>query len=400
MNLLLSSYSFGAGRGSEAGVGWNVARGLALRGHKVTVITTREFSSSNRDAIEKENLNIRLVEEDCGVTHYPSGSSYRKWQRNVGRIINREAASQHYDLIHHVTFNQYRDILDVFSARLPYLIGPVGGAELIPRPLFTYGDMPLRMRIKESLRYCALDALPLITRSRAHKAAGLILASNRPTAERLARLPMRPIVCPAIAIHEDEILKQPAAAQEKSYILFDGGLARPQKGTWLALRALCRLWQNGYQVPIRMVGIKQEDKKIILDYARKINLPAQALQLEEQVSRATMLQYMQGAAIMLSCVYRDSGSMALLEALAQGSRLVCLDIPSQEWLPPSFCHKVAVESSSETMETALAQAVQHELTQPPHSTEWHAERVLWLKTHMTWEARISTLESYYKQLLS
>ncbi len=400
MNLLLSSYSFGAGRGSEAGVGWNVARGMALRGHKVTVITTREFSSSNKDSIEKEKLNIRLVEEDCGVTHYPSAASYRKWQRNVGRIIRRETSAQHYDLIHHVTFNQYRDIHDVFSADIPYLIGPVGGAELIPGPLFTYGDMPLRMRIKERLRYFPLDALPLITNCRAHKAPGIVLASNISTAERLRRLPMHPIVCPAIAIHQQEIIEAPTTTPKDSYILFDGGLARPQKGTWLALRALSRLWHSGHQVPIRMVGIKPADKEIILRYARQINLPAQALQLEEQVSRATMLQYMQGAAVMFSCVYRDSGSMALLEALAQGSRIVCLDIPSQKWLPAEFCHKVAVEDTSEAMETALARAMRHELTDSPRSPEWHAERALWLRTHMTWEARISTLESYYKQLLT
>ena len=68
MNILLSSYSFGAGRGSEAGVGWNVAKGLALRGHTVTVLTTSEFSSGNRSAIEQEELNITLIEEDCGIS--------------------------------------------------------------------------------------------------------------------------------------------------------------------------------------------------------------------------------------------------------------------------------------------------------------------------------------------
>ena len=344
-------------------------------------------------------MNIKLVEEDCGVMRYPCSDSYRKWQRNVGYIINRESAANKYDLIHHVTFNQYRSIRDVFSVKLPYLIGPVGGAELIPRPLFNYGDMPLRMRIKEQLRYCALDALPLISRCRAHKAPGIILASNSPTAARLRRLPIQPIVCPAIAIHENEIIEQPTNHQESSYILFDGGLDRPQKGTWLALRALCRLWQNGYRVPIRMVGVKQTDRKIILSYARKIDLPTQALQLEEQVSRTTMLQYMQGAAIMLSCVYRDSGSMALLEALSQGSRIVCLDIPSQEWLPPTFCRKVVIENTSEAMEIALAQAMQHELTQPPHCEEWHARRASWIRNHMTWESRINTIESFYQNIL-
>ncbi|MGN1309901.1 MAG: glycosyltransferase, partial [Akkermansia sp.] len=65
MNILLSAYSFGAWRGSEAGVGWNVAKGLAERGHKVTVLTTPEFHELNVSALEKVRLPIALIEVDC-----------------------------------------------------------------------------------------------------------------------------------------------------------------------------------------------------------------------------------------------------------------------------------------------------------------------------------------------
>ena len=108
MNILLSSYSFGAGRGSEAGVGWNVAKGLALRGHTVTVLTTSEFSTGNCSAIEQEELNITLIEEDCGISDFPEPGSYRKWQRRVRSFLRNLANTQAFDLIHHITLNQYR----------------------------------------------------------------------------------------------------------------------------------------------------------------------------------------------------------------------------------------------------------------------------------------------------
>lgn len=400
MNILLSAYSFGAGRGSEAGVGWNVARGMALRGHLVTVITTREFSASNRAAIQAEGLNINLIEEDCGISFYPSSRSYRKWQRRIGSTIRQVATDGNCDLIHHVTFNQYRDIHDVFATHLPYLIGPVGGAELVPRPLLQYGNLPLLNRIKEWLRYSSLDAIPLTHRCCRHRARGILLASNAPTAERLHKLPVQTSICPAIALHDSEIVEHlESPGNHEPYILFDGGLSRPQKGTWLALRALSRLWSQDRCVPIRMVGISPADQEIIRNYVQQVNLPEGAVQLEAQVSRATMLRYMQEASIMLSCVYRDSGSMALLEALAQGCRIVCLDIPSQAWLPPHFCHKVAIEATSEVMESAIAAALSCELEAPQRTQQWQAERVQWLRNHMTWETRISNLESYYKQLI-
>lgn len=400
MNILLSSYSFGAHRGSEAGVGWNIACGLVRRGHNVAVITTHEFTEINHQIITKEGLSIRLLEEDCGISHYSSSTSYRKWQRKIGSIIKQETRRNQYDVIHHITFNQYRNIHDVFAADLPYLIGPIGGAEQIPLPLLRYGDLPLRMRIKEMLRYVEWDALPLVFRCKRHRLHGQVLASNIATAERLKALPVLPVVCPAIAIHEQEIVEKPTLADANApYILFDGGLARPQKGTWLALRVLKRLWSGNVHIALRMVGVPECDVATIRQYAQRISLPEEALQLEPQVSRDCMLKYMQQATVMLSCVYRDSGSMALLEALAQGCNIVCLDIPSQQWLPTIFCHKVQVQTNSVAMEQAIATALQ-EAAASQRMPQWHTERCRWLRQHMTWDSKISTLEQFYDALVS
>lgn len=401
MNIFLSSYSFGAGRGSEAGVGWNIARELVFRGHQVTVLTTSEFSDLNKRTITKENLPINLIEEDCGISDFPRSRSYQKWQRRVRPIIKKITSSERYDLIHHITLNQYRWAHDVFSTNLPYVLGPVGGAELVPAPLLRYGHLPLAMQIKEIMRRCSFDAVPLILRCKKHQKRGIVIASNQVTADRLKKLPVRPCICPAIAVHRHEIIPSPAPAEEQSsFILFDGSLTRSQKGVRLALRTFCQLWRKGVQLPLRIVGLSPNETNIILRYAQQINLPEGALQLEGRISRHTMLQYMQQAVVMFSCVYRDSGSMALLEALACGCRIVCLDIPSQEWLPEHFCCKVAVQPTSAAMEEALASALQQEIAAPARSEEWHANRVKWIEQNMSWESRIDQFEAYYRQLLS
>ena len=401
MNILLSSYSFGAGRGSEAGVGWNVAKALVLRGHNVTVLTTREFSHINKKAIADERVPISLIEKNCSITDYPASRSYQKWQRRIRPFIKKLVSNNNYDIIHHLTLNQYRWVHDVFSTNLPYVIGPVGGAELVPSELFSYGNMPLAMLIKELMRHCSIDIIPLFRRCRKHQSRGIILTSNQATAQRLSKLPFSPIICPAIAIHQSEIIISPSPTNiQSSFIICDGSLARPQKGTMLALKSISKLWQKGYHIPLRIVGLSSKEMATIRKYAEQINLPAEALQLEGHVTRATMLQYMQQAAVMFSCVYRDSGSMALLEALAQGCRIVCLDIPSQEWLPEHFCHKVAVQPTSAAMEEALATALQQEITAPANTAEWHVDRVKWIEQNMTWESRIDQFEAWYRQLLA
>lgn len=398
MRILLSCYSFGANRGSEAGVGWNVARGMALRGHQVTVLTTSEFSKQNKEAIQSENLKVTLKEEDCGITHFPSSHSYAKWQRHIGPTIRQELSTCTYDVIHHVTFNQYRGIRDVFAGNIPYLIGPVGGAELIAPSLLKYGDLPFGFRLKEIIRYCALDVVPLVYRCKKHSSKGIILASNNITADRLTHFPLKTLVCPAIAIHEHEIVASPEKGSEQQFILFDGGISRPQKGTFLALRTLKKLWESGCRVPLRMVGIASSEHQIINNYAKQINLPGAALQLLPHVSRNSMLQFMQEASVMLSTVYRDSGSMALLEALSQGCRIVCLDIPSQEWLDPDFAHKVPIMSTSEKMELALSAALHQEISDIAKTAAWHEHRYNWLKKQMTWEARLNLLEILYQDI--
>lgn len=400
MHILLSSYSFGANRGSEAGVGWNVAKGLSQRGHQVTVLTTSEFAYLNHPAIEKENLSIKLIEQDFCIRQFASSRAYRLWQKKIGDTIIEETSRHPYDLVHHITFNQYRHIKDIFAVSLPYIIGPIGGAELIPPSLLRYGNIPLSLHIKELLRYCPWDTLPLIYRCRQQSSRGIVLTSNKATASRLKKLPQPVRVCPAIAIHEHEIITSPKLARLAPYILFDGGLSRPQKGTWLALRALAKLWKKGVRVPIRMVGIPPSDATQINQYAIDLELPSDSLQLYPTVDRDTMLKWMQEALVMLSTVYRDSGSMALLEALAQGCRIVCLDIPSQKWLPEQFCHKVAVQPTSSAMEEALASALQQEIAAPAYTEEWHKNRVQWIEQNMTWDARLDTFEGLYRQILS
>ncbi len=400
MNLLISSYSFGAHRGSEAGVGWNVARGLALRGHQVTVLTTSEFAGMNRAALEQEQLAIRIIEKDFGITQFNSSWSYHRWQKKIVTTIQEETRSHQYDLIHHITFNQYRGICDVFAADLPYIIGPIGGAELIPRPLLRYGNLSFGKRLKELARYFSYDAQPLVRNCRAHKSKGKILVSNRPTALRLAQFSQPSEICPAIAIHEHEINSSLSRQTHTDpYILFDGGLVRSQKGTWLALRALRQLWQTGTHIPLRIVGIQPSDNARVTQYAKKLGLPAESLQLLPRVSREAMLQFMQNATIMLSATYRDSGSMALLEALSKGCKIVCLDIPSQEWLPDEFARKVPICPSSREMELAIANTLREEISAPPHSPEWHQKRVQWLTRNMTWNVRLDAFEEHYRAIL-
>lgn len=399
MRILLSSYSFGANRGSEAGVGWNVAKGLAQRGHEVTVLTTSEFHTLNEPAVSESGLPIRLVEWDAGLSaaDFPLAASYRRWQRAAGGRLQRLCAETGFDIVHHVTFNQYRGVMDVFATGLPYVVGPVGGAETVPRCLL--GDLPLRGRIKEMVRRLPWDALPLGRRVRSASAPGTILASTPGTQRRLQRTAgiggVR--LMPVIAIAEEEIAVAPPAPSADPFFVFYGGGARAEKGTLLLLRCMARLWKQGVRAPVRLVAVQENLRPALQRYAAAQGLPPGAVQFPPFMPRNELMALMRRSSAFVSLNFRDDGCMALLEAVAQGVPSVCLDIPSQFWLPQEFAVKVPV--SAGTVETPLARALEQVLRSPQADAAWHRRRVAFLREKMLWSVRIGQLEQCYNELL-
>jgi len=439
MRILISSYSFAAGRGSEAGVGWNVASGLALRGHEVWVLTTSEFRADNLPAMKALNLpTFHLLEWDCGVVDFPKAASYRAWQKRVMPQLRDLCARECFDLVHHLTFNQYRFIHEVFATGLPFVLGPLGGAEAIS--LSFLPELPLRAAAKELLRYSHWDAYPLAARVRAHGKPGIVLASGPQTKRRLEAVGLCDVrLEPIIALSEDEIVSAlPFASNSVSldsvssnsvsldfvsstsfstvstsaslnddspvdsafsgdYFIYAGGL-RPEKAPYLTLRALAELWRQGCCVPLKMAAVPLPEHKALRVRVRALGLPEAAVELLPFMPRGELMALMRGARAFLCFNFRDSGCMALLEAVAQGVPAICFDNEEQFWLPADFAYKVPVRGASllADMAGAMRRCVEDSLP----DAAWHERRVAWLRGSMTWAVRLNHLEAFYAELLA
>lgn len=443
MRILISSYSFGAGHGSEAGVGWNVASGLALRGHEVWALSTSEFHADNLPAMEALNLpSFHLLEWDCGVVDFPKASSYRAWQKGVMPQLRHLCERECFDLVHHLTFNQYRFIHEVFATGLPFVLGPLGGAEAIHPALLR--ELPFQAAVKELFRYSKLDAYPLAARVRSHGAAGLILASGPQTKRRLESVGLRDVrLEPIIALREDEIVSGLPAALDSSiagssagfsiedvsfssviassdssdssassdsenpvspadatgagdYFIYAGGL-RPEKAPYLMLRALAELWRQGCCVPLKMAAVPESEYGAVRARMHTLGLPEGAVELLPFMPRGELMGLMRGARAFLCFNVRDSGCMALLEAVAQGIPSICFDNEEQFWLPEDFAYKIPVCAA--TLLSDMAGAMRKCVESPLPDAAWHERRVAWLRGSMTWDARLDHLEAFYADLL-
>ena len=341
MKLLLSAYACEPNKGSEPGVGWNWAQALLRRGYDVHVITR----SNNRAAIESAQNGKKstfavsyydLPARARGWKYWPGGIYlyYLLWQIGAYRLAKKLHAKEKFDCVQHVTFVSYRQPSFMGGLGIPFIFGPVGGGETMPAQ-FRKG-ISLSGRIAEASRNLGnalipFDPLMRFTFSRAH-----IIACT--TSETLARIPRRfrakCIVQPAIGIDEAEIEASCVAEPTAPQFLFIGRLLY-WKGVHLLLRALAEVRRTIPHVRLKIIG-EGNDRA----WLEGVALSAGVMDLVEWISAKPhdeiSWEYRASLAFVFPSLH-DSGGMVVLEALAAGLPVICLDLGGPGAIVNSTC---------------------------------------------------------------
>ena len=156
----MSVYACEPGKGSEPGVGWNAVREVA-RFHKVWAITRANNRRSIEQALTEEPMpNVHWIYFDLprwarfwkkghrGVRFY-----YYLWQIGIYSKAKKLHRRVGFDLAHHITFVKYWVPSLISLLPIPFVWGPVGGAE--SAPLSFWSCFSFRGKIHEVLRHIA-----------------------------------------------------------------------------------------------------------------------------------------------------------------------------------------------------------------------------------------------------
>ena len=147
LRVLLSAFAIAPNRGSEAGVGWNVATRLAQH-HDVTVIcgdlsgrrrTESELAEHFLLSGQIPGLTILYVPPSrlTQVMHWMHArpglwflyyAAYRIWQRDAFAAAAARHAIKPFDLAHQLTFASYREPGYLWRLPVPFFWGPIAGA--------------------------------------------------------------------------------------------------------------------------------------------------------------------------------------------------------------------------------------------------------------------------------
>src|SRR5215213_4258487 len=139
--VLLSACSFCPNWGSEPGVGWRRATEIA-RYCDVWVLTKKDGMEPRIAGYIEEHGPIPNLEfvyvprqpwELTVAQNWPlKHIAYRRWLRRAYRVAERLHAEISFDIAHHVTFNGFREPSYLYKLGIPFVWGPVGGAQNYP----------------------------------------------------------------------------------------------------------------------------------------------------------------------------------------------------------------------------------------------------------------------------
>lgn len=328
MKVLISAYACEPDRGSEPGVGWNWVK-IISRQNETWIITRR----NNRQNIELElarnpmpNAHFEYIDLPKWMSFFKKGQRgvrtyYYLWQFAALKKARQLNDIHQFDVGHHVTFvNNW--IWTFFALTgIPFVWGPIGSNYRAPAFL----HMSFKRHSIDTVRFLfqfvarLLDPLFWLSAIK----AGQVLIINRqslslPPLSWLVR--KRVLIEPAIGVEGD--LAPAAFVGRRGVIFCFVGRFIPVKCPHLAVDAFAEASKTNKDIRLVMLGegpMEPELKSAVM----RDNISGQ-VKFVSWLPRKQTITLMNEADVLLFPSVEGAG-MVVLEALALGKPVVCLD---------------------------------------------------------------------------
>jgi glycosyltransferase involved in cell wall biosynthesis len=362
VKVLIGAYACEPSQGSEPAVGWHWALEAMHAGHEVWVVTRR----NNRPAIEAATASRAFPSPHFEYLDLPRPflwlkrnlghpgllAYYYLWQLALAFTARRLHRSAAFDVAHHVTFVNDSLPSGLCSLPIPFVWGPIGGStHVLPEsveldlPRYARRHELVRRSLQSALR--RLDPFVALTRRR----AAIILVYTREALEGLfttERQRARAVVHIGIsADHPHRSTGHASVSQARLHILSGGRLVH-WKGLDLLIEGFAKFVRTDPTSDARLIFTgtgryesrlrELADREGIGDYVRFVGrLPR----------REDVLELMEGCDLFALPTLRDGPPVALLEAMAFGLPVLCLDLgATSELVPDDVGIKIAPLSRS------------------------------------------------------
>jgi glycosyltransferase involved in cell wall biosynthesis len=401
MKVILSAFSCEPGLGSEEAVGWGWVTGLAARCEKVLVVTRIH----NRERIENW-LQSHSLDNVEFLYYKPRGHDayrhfgrfkwvpyYVAWQRGIIEPIRLAMANEDYELVHHVTVVSMRFAVRLGELGIPFVYGPIAGGDSAPRT--AWQGMTWRGKMGEAFRTASNQWLkwsPAIRRT-LESATAIIAVSPETAALVPPHLLNR--VSQVLAISYDEPLRRRTIPRRPSSALNLLFAARclDWKGLHIGLPAIARAIDAGVELHLTVVGdgpVRGHWQQL----AERLGI-AGRIAWVESAPRAEFIRSLPTYDLLFFPSLHDSGALVVLEALANGVPVVCLDAGGPGQLVDASCGiKVRIEHH-EQMVADLAAALVRLARDETLRHSMAVSSIERISDHFTLDKKIDAVMAHY-----
>jgi glycosyltransferase involved in cell wall biosynthesis len=395
-HILLIAFAYAPGRGSEPGIGWNMAHALAKR-YRVTVVTRPGQNLPAERGLEV--VEISPILWPTALAPSPGSSMwqlyYYAWTRALSAQLPRVVDRLDPDLVQHVTYMRYWMPSAADTAGRPFVWGPVGGGEGMPdKFISTLSPHVRRAELLRDTVRATWERDPALGRTAEN--ATVALATTPESAGRMEELMGTEVpVCPGVGLTPEEfdLLSRTPAADADTFQILSIGRLLDWKGYDLAIEAMAGLPENARYT---IVGDGPERSRLEA-LAAELGVSSRVA-FTGWMDRSEVLKRMGGAHALMHPSFHDSGGMVCLEAMAAARPVITLEGNG----PAVLTGPAGLPVSAPTREGAVrgirsaVERLADDRVLRQHLGQTGQRRV---KDHFLWDRRVDALAPHFDQAL-
>jgi len=413
--VLVSAYGCEPMKGSEPGVGWNWVLQMAKNNylHVITRANNRELIEAHLPVELKGSIVFYYYDTPMFIKNMKNKAKglyfyYFCWQIGIIPIIHHIIKSEKIDYTMHLTFGSMwmPTFLPLF--RTPFIWGPVGGGDCEPKSFLKV--LPLKQRIIQTMRY-AMNALSIINPfilipaaravailCRTPNSANVIPACFRGKTKVVLETAMEPQI---FVFKKNKRGKQARETSEgnkrgkQNIRLITTGRLLPNKNVLTVVRSL-KYIPTKYQLELIIVGSgyqKSIIEKEIRETGRKDDV-----RIIDEMPRLGVLKLLEESDIFLFPSLREGGSWSLMEAMAIGLPVVCLNYAGMAITTDDLCAIRLSVTNPEQMPKDMAVAVTKLIEDDKLRKRMGEAGRKRIKEVFNWEAKGEFMEQLLKDL--
>ena len=360
--ILISAYGCEPLKGSEAGVGWNWV--IQMAQHNRLHVITR---ANNQASIEahlpnelKNNIIFHYYDAPSFIRQLKKRAKrlyfyYFVWQIGIIPIVRHIIKTERIDYTMHLTFGSMwmPTFLPFFSTS--FIWGPIGGGDCEPRPFLKL--LPFKQKVIQSFRY-VMNALSFMHPGVMFAAyrAKVILARTPNTARAIPNCFRAKVQTILETAMEDSVFEHKCVYQLNDDVvrMITTGRLLPNKNILTAVKSLEYIAKD-YRVRLTIIGSGYQRREIE-ETAKRIGR-SQDVVIIDELPREEVLAVVERSDIFLFPSLREGGSWSLMEAMAIGLPVICLDWAGMAIITDDNCAIRLPVSNPEQMPKDMAGAI-------------------------------------------